>query len=65
VVVSERRQFAGVDWPWFDNLPLPRLKARLANYLASEIFDRIMYRVSPWSSGAKATIVEEMTVADS
>ncbi|MBD8548431.1 glutathione S-transferase [Sphingomonas sp. CFBP 8760] len=58
------RQFAGVDWPWFDNLPLPRLKAWLAEHLASALFERIMYRVSPWSSGAKATIVEGMTAAD-
>lgn len=58
------RQFAGVDRAWFDDLPLPRLKSWLADYLASDRFALIMHKVSPWSPGAAAIIVGHLTNVD-
>lgn len=52
------RQFAAVDRDWFDTLPLPRLKAWLADHLASDLFQRIMYRVAPWCPGTPAVVVQ-------
>lgn len=43
------RQFSAVDQAWFNDQPLPRLKAWLTNYIASELFKMIMFRVMPWS----------------
>lgn len=48
-IVPFVRQFAAVDRDWFDAQPLPRLKAWLAEYLASELFGAIMLRVPPWA----------------
>lgn len=45
------RQFAAVDRPWFDALPLPHLRTWLAGHLASGLFDAIMMRAAPWSPG--------------
>lgn len=45
------RQFAAVDREWFDIQPLPHLKVWLADHLASDLFDAIMMRVTPWSPG--------------
>jgi len=52
------RQFAGVDRAWFDALPLQHLRVWLAGHLASPLFERIMYRVAPWSAG-ETPIVDE------
>lgn len=49
VVVPFVRQFAAVDRDWFDGVPLPRLKAWLSGYLASDLFATIMLRVPYWS----------------
>jgi glutathione S-transferase len=46
------RQFAAVDRDWFDEQLLPRLKAWLAQYLASDLFARTMVREAPWSQGS-------------
>ena len=51
------RQFAGVDRDWFDDQPLPSLKAWLADHLASDLFDTIMHRVAPWVPDDSPTIV--------
>lgn len=45
------RQFAAVDRRWFDDQPLPRLKAWLTKYTSSELFSLIMLRTEPWSPG--------------
>jgi hypothetical protein len=35
-----------------------------ADHLTSKLLERIMYRALPWSSGAKADIVDELTDTD-
>ena len=52
------RQFAQVDRRWFDALPLPRLQSWLADHFASDRFERIMHKVSPWSPDGTAIVVE-------
>lgn len=52
------RQFAAVDRDWFDALTLPHLQTWLAAHLASDVFQRIMYRFTPWCPGKKGVIVE-------
>ncbi|WP_298089554.1 glutathione S-transferase [uncultured Sphingomonas sp.] len=52
------RQFAAVDREWFDTLTLPHLQAWLAAHLASDLFQRIMYRVAPWCPGERIVILE-------
>lgn len=51
------RQFAAVDPSWFATLPLSKVKAWLAQHLASEAFERIMFRLPPWSPGDVPVIV--------
>lgn len=48
------RQFVAVDQAWFDNQPLPGLKAWLESFVASDLFETIMVRVAPWSAGDPA-----------
>lgn len=43
------RQFATVESGWFDARPLPRLKSWLAGHVASDLFNAVMVRVTPWS----------------
>ena len=50
-IVPFVRQFAAVDAPYFDNLPLPRLQRWLAGHLQSPLFDAIMVRTPPWAPG--------------
>ena len=57
-IVPFVRQFAAVDPDWFAAQPLPSLNTWLANHLASELFDRIMYRATPWVRGDRPTIVK-------
>jgi glutathione S-transferase len=45
------RQFAMVDPAWFDNQPWPLLRAWLAGWTASPLFERAMRKYAPWSSG--------------
>lgn len=58
------RQFAQVDRGWFDALPLPRLRSWLAGHLASDRFERIMHKVSPWSPGGTVIVVDGLTHGD-
>jgi glutathione S-transferase len=51
------RQFAGVDRDWFEAQHLPYLQLWLANHVASNLFDEIMYRTAPWSQGDRPIIV--------
>lgn len=41
------RQFAAVDPPWFDALPLPRLKPWLSHWLGSPLFATCMRKLPP------------------
>lgn len=43
------RQFAAVDPDWIAAQGVPRVRAWLAAYTASPLFERIMLRVAPWS----------------
>ncbi|MDF2493389.1 glutathione S-transferase [Sphingomonas sp.] len=52
------RQFAAVDGNWFETQPLLALKTWLARHLASDLFDRVMFRVSPWAEGNLPLIVD-------
>jgi glutathione S-transferase len=45
------RQFASVEPAWFADQPLPHLKAWLAGYLGSRLFQIVMRRNAPWSPG--------------
>ncbi|MEZ5742486.1 MAG: glutathione S-transferase [Sphingomonadaceae bacterium] len=50
------RQFAAVDRDWFDNLPLPSLRAWLSGHLSSGLFAAIMVRPKPWSPGDEPAV---------
>lgn len=50
------RQFAEADRPWFDDQPLPRVRAWLARFLASSLFADVMRRLPPWQPGDKPTL---------
>lgn len=56
-IVPFVRQFAAVDRDWFAAQPLPHVKAWLTAYLASALFDGIMYRAAPWSPEDRPLIV--------
>jgi glutathione S-transferase len=43
------RQFAAVEPDWFGNQPLPHLQCWLRGHLASDLFNAIMTRPSPWA----------------
>lgn len=58
------RQFAAVDREWFDTLTLPHLQAWLATHLVSDLFQRIMYRVAPWSPGERTVLMQGGTPVD-
>jgi glutathione S-transferase len=51
------RQFARVDADWFAAQPLPHLGSWLEGHLASELFEGIMARRTPWVSGAEAVML--------
>jgi glutathione S-transferase len=48
------RQFAAVDAAWFDAQPWPRLRAWLAGWTASALFERAMHKYAPWKTGDAA-----------
>jgi len=54
------RQFVAVDRDWFEDQPLPGLKAWLAAHLASDLFERIMHRAAPWQQGDQPVVVQGM-----
>lgn len=45
------RQFAQTDRAWFDDQPLPHLRAWLDRHLASPLFEAVMVRLAPWQPG--------------
>jgi glutathione S-transferase len=57
------RQFAAVNRSWFDARPLPRLKAWLADHLASDLFVAIMHRVPPWYPGEAYVVLQGLVPA--
>lgn len=54
------RQFAAVDRLWFDAQPLPHVQAWLSGHLASDLFEAIMARRPPWSSGDLPVLLPEL-----
>lgn len=46
------RQFAGVDAPWFDDAPLPHLRAWMRGLVETPLFDSVMGRFDAWQPGA-------------
>lgn len=45
------RQFAMVEPAWFESQPWPLLRAWLAGWTASPLFERAMHKYAPWASG--------------
>ncbi|MBT2335285.1 glutathione S-transferase [Variovorax paradoxus] len=45
------RQFAMVDAAWFESQPWPLLRAWLAGWTASPLFERAMRKYAPWAAG--------------
>jgi glutathione S-transferase len=45
------RQFALVDWMWFEDCNLMRLKIWLNYFMDSELFEVVMEKYSPWQPG--------------
>ncbi|GAA4041185.1 glutathione S-transferase [Parerythrobacter jejuensis] len=50
------RQFANVDRTWFDVRPIPHLHEWLADHLASDLFQNIMPKYTPWKAGDDVVI---------
>lgn len=50
------RQFAATDQTWFDAQPLPHLQRWLADHVGSDLFARVMLRLSPWKPGDEAVV---------
>ncbi len=48
------RQFAFIDKAWFDAQPWPNVQRWLAEFLASDQFDRIMFKYPQWIEGDPA-----------
>jgi glutathione S-transferase len=55
------RQFAFIDKLAFDALPLPRVQAWLARFLASDRFARVMQKYPAWAEGDPPTIFPDQT----
>ena len=45
------RQFASIDRAWFDARPVPHVRDWLDRFVASELFDAAMVRLTPWRTG--------------
>jgi len=45
------RQFALVDWMWFEDCGLMRLRIWLNYFMHSELFEVVMEKYSPWQPG--------------
>jgi glutathione S-transferase len=45
------RQFAAIDPAWFAVQPLPNLQSWLERLIGSDLFERAMSRLKPWSAG--------------
>ena len=49
------RQFARVDWRWFEQSPYQRLRHWLIEFEASELFTSVMKKYRAWSAGDPIT----------
>ena len=45
------RQFAMVEPAWFESQPWPLLRAWLAGWTASPLFEHAMHKYAPWVPG--------------
>ncbi len=50
------RQFANTDREWFDAQPLPHLQRWLAGHLASDLFDSVLAKYTPWKAGDEVVL---------
>ncbi|MDH6593604.1 glutathione S-transferase [Variovorax sp. TBS-050B] len=50
------RQFAMVEPGWFAQQPWPQLRAWLAGWTASALFERAMHKHAPWRSGEAGVV---------
>jgi len=50
------RQFAFADKAWFDQSPYSHIQAWLAEFIESELFQRIMVKYSAWQIGDDVTL---------
>jgi len=50
------RQFAMVEPAWFETQPWPRLRAWLADWTASPLFERAMWKYAPWTPGETGVV---------
>jgi glutathione S-transferase len=53
------RQFARTDIDWFNSSQYKNLREWLFELEASEIFQKIMYKTTPWSEGSERIIVQQ------
>ncbi len=45
------RQFTSIDRPWFDAQPVLHVRDWLDRFVATELFDAAMVRLTPWRTG--------------
>jgi glutathione S-transferase len=50
------RQFAFADKTWFDQSPYPRIQVWLAEFIESELFQKIMLKYPAWKFEEKGTL---------
>jgi len=50
------RQFANVDRPWFDDLPMEPLRDWLAELIAAPVYADVMHKYPVWATGDKETL---------
>ncbi|WP_100410631.1 glutathione S-transferase [Acidovorax sp. 69] len=57
------RQFAGIDTPWWDAQPWPRLQAWLAQWQASRLFESVMHKLPAWVDGTEGVLFPPLAEA--
>lgn len=57
------RQFVSVEQGWFEQAPYPKLKQWLNFFLASELFQKTMYKFTPWKMADEEQVVFPMTTS--
>ncbi len=50
------RQFAHVEFRWFDQAPYPHLRAWLYQWMDSALFQSVMHKYPPWQAGDRPLI---------
>ena len=50
------RQFAGIDASWWNAQPWPELRAWLAQWQASHLFESVMHKLPAWVDGAEGVL---------